>query len=261
MPGGDLNISPEAQRNFIQRVYSGQLSLFELPIELYNKFFNEFMEGVFKGWGIPIGDSIEGPAWGTVRKLRLNMSFFSGAKTFQEMADMTNKLFTSDGKLRPFEDFQLDADKIFDNYNSNWLKTEYNSTFDTAKAAKRWDKFEAQKDVFPFLRYETKKDIRVRDDHRSLNGVTLPVGHKFWNTYGPINGFNCRCRLIPVQLAKPTNIEKKFGENPPTIDPIFKINPGKVAKPFKESQHPYFQVDPEHKSRAKRNFDFPTPNE
>ena len=261
MAKGDLEISPEAQRNFIQRVYSGQLSLFALPVELYTKFFNEFMEAVFKGWGIQIGDSIEGPDFGTVRKLRLNMAFFSGAKTFSEMQAMTAELFTANGQLKPFAEFESRANVIFDQYNKNWLKTEYRSTVRTARASKRWDKFEAQKDVFPFLRYETIGDSRVRDDHRSLNGITLPVGHKFWNTYGPINGFNCRCRLIPVQKAKPTNIEKKFGQNPPTIDPIFKINPGKVNKPFKESQHPYFKVDAEHKSRAKRNFDFPTPSE
>lgn len=55
-------------------------------------------------------------------------------------------------------------------------------------------------------KYVTAGDDRVRPSHAILDGVTLPKGDKFWQTFYPPNGWNCRCQVIP--LFEPATIVK-----------------------------------------------------
>lgn len=64
-----------------------------------------------------------------------------------------------------------------------------------ATAAGRWDQIQQVKATRPLLRYVTVHDDRVRPTHRLWHNVVLPVGHPFWNTHFPPNGFNCRCHV------------------------------------------------------------------
>ena len=51
-------------------------------------------------------------------------------------------------------------------------------------------------ELLPMLTYQTVGDGRVRPEHAMLDEISRPVGDKFWNTYFPPNGWNCRCTVL-----------------------------------------------------------------
>ena len=82
------------------------------------------------------------------------------------------------------------------------------------------------------LQYRTAGDDHVREEHRPLNGVTLPPSNDFWRYYYPPNGWNCRCTAVQVLKGKyPTSDDKQAIQagNRMTDTPkkrIFRFNPG-----------------------------------
>jgi len=69
-----------------------------------------------------------------------------------------------------------------------------------AFASARYRKQQATKDVFPYLKYVTMDDGKVRDTHAKLDGVILPADDPFWKDHYPPWDYNCRCMVI--QLTK-----------------------------------------------------------
>lgn len=111
------------------------------------------------------------------------------------------------------------------------------------------------------LKYSAIIDANTSDICKPLDGITLPVNDKFWNTHAPLNHFNCRCVLLQVGEEKETNkekvkeVEKEMNDK---MQPLFKMNPGKDKVIF-DDKHPYFEVAPKDKEFAKNNFDLPMP--
>lgn len=68
-----------------------------------------------------------------------------------------------------------------------------------ARAAGRWEQAQRLQAARPgtryFFRYVTAGDHRVRVTHQEWHGIVLPIGHAFWRTHFPPNGFNCRCHV------------------------------------------------------------------
>lgn len=78
------------------------------------------------------------------------------------------------------------------------LKLIYDTNTRQAYAAGQWERIERNKASHPYIRYITKRDDKVRDEHAQWDNITLPVDHPFWDTHLPLNGFNCRCRVVAV---------------------------------------------------------------
>lgn len=78
------------------------------------------------------------------------------------------------------------------------LKLIFDTNTRMAYAAGQWERIERAKRSFPYVRYITLGDDKVRPAHRAWHGVTLPVGDAFWNTHNPPNGWRCRCRVVSV---------------------------------------------------------------
>lgn len=132
------------------------------------------------------------------------------------------------------------------------LQLIYDVNLRQSYAAGRWARIERQRRVNPLIVYRTMRDARVRALHRPWDGVALPVGHEWWNTHYPPNGWRCRCtaygidergvqrledsgvpvkrRAPPSQMVQFTN--RRTGEVvnvPRGIDPGFAYNPGKAG--------------------------------
>ena len=85
-----------------------------------------------------------------------------------------------------------------------------------------------------------------------------------WDLYSPENHFRCRCSLEQIDkfddpiITSEADIEELRKELDKTVQPEFKMNPGKDGYIF-SPEHPYFEVAPKDRQDAKDNFGLPIP--
>ncbi len=131
--------------------------------------------------------------------------------------------------------------------NDRRLRNIYRTNIRMSIAAGRWRRFQAQKELFPYLRYRSDHPRRKpREDHLSWHGIILPVDHPWWQEHFPPNGWGCNC--LPEQVSEgmlrrrgwkvttdlPLAASQPFypaGRTDPImvprgIDPDFSYNPG-----------------------------------
>jgi SPP1 gp7 family putative phage head morphogenesis protein len=194
-------------------------------------------EAVTEGTGKGILEvAYNSPDYKLLRNLETNVYQFSSAKTYHQLKEMTLALKDSEGKVRSFAEFKKAATGINEKYNQNWLKTEYQTAVSSANSGARWQEYEQDKDVMPYLQYQTAGDERVRSDHALLDNVVRKINDPFWDDYYPPNGFNCRCTTVQ-QAHGPITREI----NRPELQPMFKTNLGKARLVYPQ-KHPYFSM-------------------
>lgn len=141
--------------------------------------------------------------------MEMNLFHFSAAKTLAEIQEL-NKLFR---QSKNFADFTDKAAVVCTQFNKTWQKTEYETAVLTAEAASTYHRLKAKKYLYPYWMYETAGDDRVREEHRLLRGIILPVDDIRWNKIYPPNGWKCRCYVVPkmsheVNLTEVTQSKK-----------------------------------------------------
>lgn len=141
--------------------------------------------------------------------------------------------------------------------SNDWTYTEQNTAAKTANSIEEWKKIEENKVLFPLVKYSAILDERTRPEHRRLDGTIRPVDDPFWDDYAPLNGYNCRCLLIPIMEGqepitdKPVVTEKE-------VPLMFRNNPAKSGKIFTK-KHPYY--DGTTTTQRRSNFGLEFPNE
>ena len=114
------------------------------------------------------------------------------------------------------------GEELTTTFNPSRLSLIYDTNTRHAYAAGQWQRIQAAKHTHPYLRYVTRADGRVREQHRAWHNVTLPVDDPFWDTHFPPNGWRCRCRVIAMSEADVQQgyVETRplagWGENAPT---------------------------------------------
>lgn len=191
-----------------------------------------------------VADSIVPPAM--ARKLDNSVFLFSGFKTAQQLKEASTLLRRRDGTVKGFSEFLTDVRRIDANYNVRYLEAEYNFAVSSAQMAASWAEVEREGDRYD-LRYRTAGDSHVREEHRPLDGVTLPPSDEFWRYYYPPNGWGCRCTAVQVRKGKyPTSDAGQAMEagRRTTDTPkkrIFRFNPGIDGQLF-PPKHPYYKL-------------------
>lgn len=109
-----------------------------------------------------------------------------------------------------------------------------------------------------FLRYVTKRDERVRSEHRLLDWIVKKVEDPFWKIYTPPNGWYCRCRLEKLQSSGITATNTIGLNLHKAVPSIFEFNSALEREVFSK-KHPYYKVAKQHKAWAKENFGLPLP--
>jgi len=148
-------------------------------------------------------------------------------------------LVDADGKILSWTDFRRQVMVVHKTYNQTYLQAEFQTAKRSSQAAKQWQTFEKDADLFPNLKYKTVGDERVRDEHDALEGIIKPINDKFWDKHYPPNGFRCRCSV------QQTSSKATKGTPKVKIDKGFSKNVGKTGQVFDENDHPYFAVDKE----------------
>lgn len=192
--------------------------------------------------------------------MRTNLFAFSSAKNLSQLQEMRNELIDENGKVRSFNDFVEAVAPIHEQYNKNHLQAEYNHTVAASQLASTWLNIEADKELFPFLQYNTVGDDRVRTTHRTLDGKVVAVDDTFWQTYYPPNDWNCRCDV--TQLTEDQGADKAVaGDTIDTDDVIrsdyFNKNTGMTGQLF-TNDHPYFEGKNVEQLEAVRHYGLPT---
>lgn len=189
--------------------------------------------------------------------MRNSIYAFAAAKSYSAIKAMTDKLFDADGEVKRFSEFKRDALEVHEQYNVDWLKSEYNHAVGSMQMSKRWLDYESQAEALPYLTYITAGDDRVRDSHAALDGVTRPVKDNFWNTNYPPNGWGCRCDVAQTNDDNLVTPKKQAEERAAQVEkqPMFNTNTGKTGIVFKDN-HPYFSdVDGKvEELRAERDY-------
>lgn len=260
MPEG-LKYTPEQIDDLIKGIWDGTITPYDLPEDLYTAIAEHLKEALYEGYGGDLAD-FTGPSQELLNELRENVYMFSGAKVYQQINEIS--LVMDDDTIKTFADFKKEALSIYDQYNKDWLHTEYATAIGQAQNAVRWNQIESQKEVLPFLQYSDVEDDNECDICAPLGGIILPVDDPFWDTYMPLNHFNCRCTVIQidkytdVDITSKKDIESATNFSDKEMQPMFKMNPGKDGYIF-SPEHPYFDVQKKDRKYAEDNFDMKIP--
>ncbi len=269
-------LTDEEITTLLTAFYFGAYTLDDLPVWYYYKVADKLLQGVYDGFGdTPTGlqQKIQ-----EARKvgnrdllkelteqqevligLRENVFKFSAAKTYEQQKQLRALLFEN-GKIKPFNEFKKEAEKIVKVINETWLKTEYQNAINQAISAKEYSVYIEEKKDFPNLKYKTQEDEKVRGSHRILNNTIRPVDDSFWAAYYPPIDWNCRCFVVQVSGRDTRNVITKENESElnDLVPEYFKFNAW-LDKIVFGSKHPYFNVSNEEKRRKDRNFGMPIP--
>lgn len=251
-----MNYTQQQIDALIEGVFNGSITTRDLPVDLYNAISTKLLSAF---------GSVEGaPSQSLLNELKENIYMFSGAKVYQQIQDIS--LLSNVDTIKSFADFKKEALTIYNQYNKNWLQTEYSTAIGQAQMATRWEQIEAQKFELPYLQYSAVIDKNTSDICRPLDGVCLPVGDKFWSVNTPLNHFNCRCTVIQFDKTDATqagitskeNTDKATAEVSKKRNPLFEGNSGQDRVIFNK-EHPYFDVPKADREFAKENFGLPIP--
>lgn len=183
---------------------------------------------------------------------------FSGFKTKAQLLEAKELLLDDKGELKAWNKFRDDILDIHESYNVNYLRAEYDHVISASQAAATWKQHEENADIV-YLQYRTAGDERVRQSHKGLDKITLPVDDTFWDKFYPPNGWGCRCyvkevlktRYEPSDSKKAneageasmvvTNSKGEANKEATEKAALFKFNPGKSERLFPEG-HPYFKA-------------------
>lgn len=185
------------------------------------------------------------------QKLHNDAFIFSGLKTHAQLMEATSMLLDENGKVKSYEKFAQEFNKVNQAYNQNYLQAEHQFAVSSSQAAANWAALDP--DGRYHLQYRTANDNRVRDSHAILQDTTLPKDDPFWLSYYPPNGWRCRCVAVEVLRNKYPESDStesvKRGERATTqinaagknALEIFRFNPGAEQKVF-PPKHPYNKV-------------------
>lgn len=246
-----MNYTDKQIEELLEGIYLGVINIYNLPKDLYLATSEKLLSAFNEIEGKPSKELIEA--------LDNNVQFFSGAKTYQQINDLS--IISKSKEIKTFKDFREEALKVYEQYNVNWLETEYQTTIGQSQTAVRWEQIQDQKKFLPYLKYDAVIDTQTSEICRPLDGVTLRADDKFWNTNSPLNHFNCRCVLIQLEKEEATEttkekadeISKQLSEE---RQPLFNSNSG-ITKQIFTKEHPYFDIPKKDIDYAKRNFDLP----
>ena len=245
--------------DYISDVFDGIHTGFEPSVDLFIATTDYLDDGLFEGFGqILFEIDPDTPDAEMLRELRDNVHVFSAFKSHHSAELLGEVIFDNEGIKRSFKDFRVDAMQMFNLTHDTHLKTEFVTSVSNGRSAAQWLDVIADADVFPFMKYSTIGDERVRPDHADFDGIVRPINDKFWKTHFPPNGFRCRC-----DASRMTGDESGFKQTSkkalkaiPDPPALFKMNAG-IDRVVFDPKHPAFTVADRFKVVAKRNFDLP----
>lgn len=258
----------EAQINKLLRgVYDGVLDTQKLPENLYYAIAEHLEKGLCKGFGGTVAQFDAKPTL-LINSMRENLYMFSGAKVYQQTSEMVaalqslNRNLIKEDRLATFKEFKQDALQVYQKYNVNWLKTEYDTAIASGQMGERWAQIQEDSDILPYLTMSVIEDATTTEICAPLDKITLPINDVFWAKYYPPNHWNCRSTVLQTddktKLSSKKQIKHATDHAKKDVPEVFQMNVGKDGMVFSE-KHPYFDVPKYDREFAANNFGLPFP--
>lgn len=232
----------------IADIHSGKLKTGDVDRELVSFYADLLFTAVQEGYGQQLASLTSGSDHKMLTALKGNIFKFSTHKSFHFIQEAFGQLVEGN-EVKTFTQFRREVLAIHNDYNVNWLRTEYNVAVGNGRMASIEQELQANKADLPLAQLRVVMDDRTR--HGKLNKITLPVDHKAWAWLTPLLGYGCRCNKIA--LASGTITPNADLPSKDIVPKAFQFNPGTDRMVFSK-QHPYFTVPHGHKTRAKKNF-------
>ena len=202
-----------------------------------------FMKGLTKGWGKRrIEADFNAPDHLALQMMEFNLFEFSASKTEARLASLSQLLVDKETlNIRSFSDFKREAEKITNQFNKNWLRTEYNLSVAVGQNSAAYMRFIGEKDtVTSLVRYQTAGDSKVRNEHQILDGKVFNLNDKEARDLWPPNGYGCRCEMVQHPGGKNTVISQGGAAKKLLGDKFagsqFNINRGDLKQVFTKKQ-------------------------
>lgn len=244
---------------FIERIATRETTFFD-P-ELFEWIAINLSNAVKKAFGrssVAMGDlspelaySLHNDALATA--LEVNLYRFSLGKTLKEV-QLINEAFR---KEKSFDKFMERAKGITKRFNERWQRTEYDTAVLMAESTLKYHELQRKTHLFPYWKYRTLLDDRVRLEHKTLDGLILPADDQIWDEIYPPNGWNCRCSVEPVMAHEAKGVDlsamrqrvadyKKTGDWETAQKHGFDGNRAKAAVIFDKNQQYMDELNGEH---------------
>lgn len=244
LQAADLSDWASLIRQMGKDLNEGKLQLGDINHDYVQRTYDELNRGAAKGygkgWSVSHDESLPDPV---VRKMKRNLYKFAAAKNTAAL-EQINRLMYDGDRLRTYDEFKNELDKLNITYNKNWLQAEYQTAKQSGEMAQYWKDIQGNKELYPNLKYKTQEDDRVRNEHANLNDIIRPVDDPFWDEAFPPNGWRCRCYV--VQTAEDSTEDKNMPViTDKDIRPEFRMNVGKGGQVFMEDSstgHRFFAL-------------------
>jgi hypothetical protein len=208
------------------QLYSGEVKPADLDKDLVLKNYAAFSNEGAKAFGEDYYNS------DLCRNFRENFLKFAGAKSYALMSDIA-AIDARTGMSR--ESFIAQAKTLVQKHNEQYLATELRYCNSSVTAARDYQTYLDDEDIYPNLKCRTMADDDVRDSHQLNEGIVKPV--REWTSTPPFD-HGCRCWLEQTH-EEPTSGRKLQGIK-------FPNNPHQSGKVFTQEQS-YFNGIPDTK--------------
>lgn len=171
-------------------------------------------------------------------QLKYSNSLYSAFKSQHQTNTLKHLRIAS--KAKSFSDFKNhpEVKKVVNDYNKQWLKTEYATAKQRIRSAQQYRQAVLNSDLYPNIEYMPSRATDPREAHKPYYGTILPINHAFWNTHLPPFDWGCQCWWQTTD-ATPTK-EPELGDAPQP-KPGLDENPGKTGQVF-SATHPFFKA-------------------
>lgn len=244
----DVDLITDAQLEaWVKDIYTTGKGSMHMPT--VHKVAHHYWDAVKAGYGAEVSSvDLASPDNIMLTRLLNSCYTFSAAKNQTHLQQLT-ALINNNGKVREWPDYYAEASKLNLKLNKTWLKTEYDLALAGSTMASKWVHYQSEPNTM--IKYSTVGDARVRDSHRLLDGITLPIGHEFWDRAYPPNEFKCRCDAFKIPYTTPATPDGKLpGTGNDVIPPMFQVNLAKASLVFPKS-HPYYAAGKAIETKAK----------
>jgi hypothetical protein len=176
-----------ATEQLVNQIWEGKFNPADLNRDLVLKYYAGLNQAAQNGWGggYYATDTSHTPL---TRRFRENLLKFSGAKSYsliQQIQELHRQKMAK-------ELFVEQAKKLINAHNETYQAVEEKFAANSASAARDFQTYQQDADLYPSLKYRTMGDAEVRPEHAANEGVIKLVSE--WTKIPPLD-HGCRCWL------------------------------------------------------------------